>query len=51
MIASGSIALVVGFLPSGAEELIVVLMLIWGVAVVADSAQFSTAMSELADPR
>ena len=51
MIASGSIALVVGFLPSGAEGLIVVLMLIWGVAVVADSARFSTAMSELADPR
>jgi hypothetical protein len=41
----------VGFIPSGAEELIVLLMLIWGVAVIADSAQFSTAMSELADPR
>ena len=51
MIASGAIALIVGFLPSGAEELIVLLMLIWGVAVIADSAQFSTAMSELADPR
>ena len=51
MIASGSIALFIGFLPSGAEELIVVLLLVWGVAVIADSAQFSTAMSELADPR
>ena len=51
MIASGSIALFIGFVPTGAEELIVVLLLIWGVAVIADSAQFSTAMSELADPR
>ena len=50
MIASGSIALFVGFIPSEASALIVVLLLFWGLAVVADSAQFSTAMSELADP-
>jgi MFS family permease len=50
MIASGSIALFIGFLPDDAEILIVVLAVIGGLAVVADSAQFSTAMSELADP-
>ena len=50
MIASGSIAIFIGFLPHDAEILIVVLAVIWGLAVVADSAQFSTAMSELADP-
>jgi MFS family permease len=50
MIASGSIALFVGFLPEEAVGLIVVLVLFWGMAVVADSAQFSAAMSELAEP-
>ncbi|MCH7835582.1 MAG: MFS transporter, partial [Chloroflexi bacterium] len=38
------------FLPEGAAVIIVILVLFWGLAVVADSAQFSTAMSELADP-
>ena len=50
MVASGSIALFIGFLPQEAEVLIAVLAVIWGLAVIADSAQFSTAMSELADP-
>lgn len=50
MIGSGAIALFVGFLPEGASVIIVILVLFWGLAVVADSAQFSTAMSELADP-
>jgi len=50
MIASGSVAIFVGFLPDGAAPLIVILVLFWGIAVVADSAQFSTAMSELAEP-
>ena len=30
--------------------LIVILALIWGASVIADSAQFSTAMTELSDP-
>lgn len=51
MIASGATALVVGFLPGSAGVFIVGLLLFWGLAVIADSAQFSTAMSELADPR
>ena len=50
MIASGSVALFVGFLPDAAAPLIVALVLVWGLAVVADSAQFSSAMSELAEP-
>jgi MFS family permease len=33
-----------------APALVVVLMLVWGMAVVADSAQFSTALTEVADP-
>ena len=44
-------AVFIGFLPQGDKERIVPLMVIWGIAVVADSAQSSTAMSELADPR
>ncbi len=33
-----------------APALVVVLMLVWGTAVIADSAQFSTALTEVADP-
>ena len=47
---SGSCALVAGFLVDQPLALTVV-CLIWGFAVVADSAQFSTAISELCDPR
>ena len=47
---SGSCALVAGFLFDQPLALTVVCM-IWGFAVVADSAQFSTAISELCDPR
>ena len=50
MLMSGSIALGIGFIPFDLEVLIVVLALLWGAAVVADSAQFSTAMTELSDP-
>ncbi|MDX1380028.1 MAG: hypothetical protein R3233_02855, partial [Xanthomonadales bacterium] len=39
-----------GFL-FGQPVALTVLCLAWGFAVVADSAQFSTAVSELADPR
>jgi MFS family permease len=50
MIGSGSIAVFVGFLPVSLSGLIVVLVLLWGLTIVADSAQFSTAMTELAEP-
>ena len=50
LITSGSIALIAGFFFSS-PIILTILCLIWGFAVVADSAQFSTAVSELSDPR
>jgi len=47
---SGSCAVVVGLF-FGNPLVLTVVSLIWGFAVVADSAQFSTAVSELSDPR
>ena len=48
MVVSGSCAIAVGLLFGGPLAALVPLLLIWGVTVVADSAQFSTAVSELA---
>ncbi|MEO1348500.1 MAG: MFS transporter [Cyanobacteria bacterium J06635_15] len=50
LMVSGSCALLVGFFMSSPVAL-TILCLVWGFAVVADSAQFSTAVSELGDPR
>ncbi|MCH8978265.1 MAG: MFS transporter [Armatimonadetes bacterium] len=50
MAVSGACALVAGFF-LGSPWLLAALCLVWGFAVVADSAQFSTAVSELTDPR
>jgi MFS family permease len=47
---SGSCALVAG-LVVGSPALLTTVCLVWGLAVVADSAQFSAAVSELSDPR
>jgi MFS family permease len=47
---SGACALGAGFLVSAPGPL-TALCLVWGAAVVADSAQFSAAVSELSDPR
>jgi MFS family permease len=47
---SGACALVAGFFYSQ-PGLLTALCLVWGFAVVADSAQFSAAVSELTDPR
>ena len=49
MLVSGSVAAFVGFIPVDLEIVIVALLLVWGLSVIGDSAQFSTAMSELAD--
>jgi MFS family permease len=46
---SGACALVIGMLFAGNPYLLVGLSLIWGFTVVADSAQFSAAVSELSD--
>jgi MFS family permease len=45
---SGTCAIAVGFLFGAAPILTVAVAVVWGVTVVADSAQFSTAVSELA---
>ncbi|MEX0762789.1 MAG: MFS transporter [Dehalococcoidia bacterium] len=50
MILSGGTALVIGFVPVSLAPLIVVLALVWGASVIADSAQFSTAVTELSEP-
>ncbi len=49
MAMSGSCALLIGFLFGGEPVLLVVVCLVWGFAVVADSAQFSASVAELAD--
>ncbi len=50
MVISGGVAAFIGFLPQEMTVLIVILVMIWGASIIADSAQFSTAMTELSDP-
>ena len=50
MVLSGSMALMIGFLPYELLPLILIVAVVWGATVVADSAQFSTAITELAPP-
>jgi MFS family permease len=50
MAASGASALTIGFLFGAAPIAVMALGLVWGITVVADSAQFSAAVSELAPP-
>jgi MFS family permease len=47
---SGTSAVIAGILFGAPIPLIVLIALIWGISVVADSAQFSSAISELAPP-
>ncbi|MEM7336674.1 MAG: MFS transporter [Chloroflexota bacterium] len=47
LITSGSCAVLIGFLFGGNPILLTILALVWGFAIVADSAQFSAAVSEL----
>jgi MFS family permease len=49
MVVSGACALVIGFAALHSLELTIAIGLIWGFAVVADSAQFSTMITEVAD--
>ena len=51
MAISGACAATVGFLFAGPAWALLALCLVWGVAIVADSAQFSAGIAELADPR
>jgi MFS family permease len=51
MAVSGACALGAGFLFGGPPWAVAALGVIWGVSVIADSAQFSAAISELCDPQ
>jgi len=51
MAISGACCLGIGFLFGGSPWLLLVALVVWGASVVADSAQFSAAVSELGDPR
>jgi MFS family permease len=48
MAASGTCAVAIGFLFGAPSLVVLALAIVWGVTVVADSAQFSAAVSELA---
>jgi len=51
MAVSGLCALLIGFAFGGPPALLGAVALIWGASIVGDSAQFSAAVTELADPR
>ena len=51
MIASGTCALAIGFAFGGPSWLFTTILVIWGVSVIGDSAQFSAMITELADQR
>jgi MFS family permease len=51
MAVSGSCALVIGTVVAGPLLWVVIVAIIWGVSIVADSAQFSAAVTELAPTR
>jgi MFS family permease len=50
MTLSGLCALVIGFTFGGPPALTLVFAVLWGITVIADSAQFSTAVTELSQP-
>jgi predicted MFS family arabinose efflux permease len=47
MAASGACAILIGFLYGGPPALVLAVAVVWGITVVADSPQFSAAVSEL----
>lgn len=49
MIISGICALTIGLAADGPIGLVVVVAVVWGITVVADSAQFSTMVTEVAN--
>jgi MFS family permease len=51
MIVSGACALAIGFAFDGPTWLFITLLVIWGISIIGDSAQFSAMVTELADQR
>lgn len=51
MALSGGCALIVGFLTRAPLAIVITLALVWGASIVADSAQFSASVTELAPAR
>ncbi|WP_138470253.1 MFS transporter [Poseidonocella sp. HB161398] len=51
MIVSGTCAVLIGFAFDGPGWLLLAIAVIWGMSVIGDSAQFSAAVTELADAR
>src|SRR5579864_7312541 len=51
MIVSGTCALAIGFAFDGPAWLFIMILVIWGISVIGDSAQFSAMVTELADQR
>jgi MFS family permease len=51
MAISGTCCLVIGFLFGGNPFMLLIVAAIWGATVVADSAQFSSCVTELGDPQ
>ncbi|MGG5175846.1 MFS transporter [Pseudarthrobacter sp. J1763] len=51
MIFSGACAAVIGWIPAGALWLVLLIALLWGFWVIADSAQFSVLITQVADQR
>lgn len=49
MVVSGTCALCIGFLFGGAPAALVAVAVVWGITIVADSAQFSASIAELSD--
>lgn len=50
MAVSGACALTIGLLFDASPLLLAIVCLVWGVSIVADSAQFSASVAELSDP-
>lgn len=51
MVVSGTVSLLIGLAFGANAVLVSALLVVWGFSVIADSAQFSAAVSELAEPR
>ncbi|MCQ1856289.1 MFS transporter, partial [Neorhizobium galegae] len=49
MIVSGACALTIGFVFDGPFWLLALVVIVWGISIIGDSAQFSAAVTELAD--